>query len=158
MIFDDENILVDSIQKDIDNDLNLIKLVRDQYGTFDHNMTHRILNHMFSEILNDETNPQLKSLIGSYGWVISDIGKYRVTISENPKKKEWPSHLFDIFVIGIPGGLMYCIKFYGRTSKLAKDIKSYMIEKYKLVLSDQGYWFPEQFKQDWISFYNNKSI
>ena len=66
MIFDDENILVDSIQKDIDNDLNLIKIVREQYGTFDHIETRRILNHMFSEILNDETNPHLKSLIESY--------------------------------------------------------------------------------------------
>lgn len=155
MIFDDENILVDSIQKDIDNDLNLIKMVRDQYGTFDHNETHRILNHMFSEILNDETNPHLKSLIESYGWFIEVADKYRITISEHPKKKEWPGQLFDIFVVGIPGGLMYCIKFYERTSKLAKDIKSYMIEKYKLVLSDiWGYWFPEQFKQDWITFRN----
>lgn len=150
MILDDENILVDSIQKDIDNDLNLIKLVRDQYGTFDHNETHRILNHMFSEILNDETNPQLKSLIESYGWVIEFADKYRLTISENPKKKEYPGQLFDIFAIGIPGGLLiYCIKFYERTSKLAKDIKSYMIEKYKLVRSDTGrYWILDSMKRN----------
>lgn len=141
MILDDENILVDSIQKDICNDLNLIKLVRDQYGTFDHNETHRILNHMFSEILNDETNPQLKSLIESYGWFISDIGKYRVTITEHPKKKEYPSKLFDILVVGVPGGrLTQCIQFYFTTSDLDYCIKSYMIKKYKLVRDIGSYW------------------
>lgn len=144
MIFDDENILVDSIQKDIDNDLNLIKLVRDQYGTFDHSETHRILNHMFSKISNDETNPQLKSLIESYGWFILIMDKHRITISEHPKKKEYPGQLFDIFVIGTSDRLIYYIKFYERTSKLAKDIESYMIKKYKLVLSDiWGYRIPE---------------
>ena len=148
MILDDENILVDSIQKYIDNDLNLIKMVRDQYGTFDHNETRRILDHMFSEILNDETNPQLKSLIESYGWFINDIGKYRVTITEHPKKKEYPSKLFDILVVGVPGGgLIHCVQFYFATSDLDYCIKSYMIKKYKLVLSDTGrYWVPEGLK------------
>ena len=151
MIFDDENILVDSIQKDIDNDLNLIKIVREQYGTFDHIETRRILNHMFSEILNDETNPHLKSLIESYGWFIEVADKYRVTISEHPKKKEYPGQLFDIFIIGTPGGLMFCVQFYPRTSNLAKDIKSYMIEKYNLVLSDMGpYWILDSMKRNWF--------
>lgn len=147
MILDDENILVDSIQKDVDNDLNLIKIVRDQYGTFDHNETRRILNHMFSEILNDETNPQLKSLIESYGWFISDIGKYRVTISEHPKKKKYPSKLFDILVVGVPGGgLTHCVQFYFTTSDLDYCIKSYMIKKYKLVHDIGSYWVPEGLK------------
>ena len=144
MIFDDENILVDSIQKDIDNDLNLIKIVREQYGTFDHNETRRILDHMFSEILNDETNPHLKSLIESYGWFIEVADKYRVTISEHPNKKEYPGQLFEIHIIHAPGGLMYRVQFYERTSDLAKNIKSYMIEKYKLVFRDiWGYWISE---------------
>jgi hypothetical protein len=144
MILDDENILVDSIQKDIDNDLNLIKVVRDQYGTFDHSETRRILNNMFSEILNNETNPNLKSSLESYGWFISVADKYRVTISEHPNKKEYPGQLFDIFVIDTSGGSIYYIKFYECTSKLAKDIKSYMIKKYKLVLNDiWGYRIPE---------------
>lgn len=144
MILDDENIIVGSIQKDMDNDLNLIKIVRDQYGTFDHNETRRILNHMFSEILNDKTNPHLKSLIETYGWFILIMDKHRITISEHPNKKEYPGQLFDIFVIDTSCGLIYYVKFYERTSKLAKDIESYMIKKYKLVLSDiWGYRIPE---------------
>ena len=157
MIFDDENILVDSIQEDIDNDLNLIKMVRDQYGTFDHNETRRIINHMFSEILNDETNPDLKSLIESCGWFISVADKYRITISEHPKKKKYPGQLFEILVIGTPYGIMHGVKFYERTSNLAYKIKSYMVKKYKLVSTSNfctigGYWVPEEMKQDWITF------
>lgn len=153
MIFDDEHILVDSIQKDIDNDLNLIKIVTEQYGTFDHNETRRILNHMFSEILNDETllYLNLQYLIKSYGWFISDIDKFSVTITENPKILGRSGKLFEILVVGTPGGLMYCVKFHERTSELAKYIKSYMIEKYKLVPSDMGpYWILDSMKRNWF--------
>lgn len=151
MILDDENILVDSIQKDIDNDLNLIKMVRDQYGTFDHNETRRILNHMFSKISNDETilYLNLKDLIKSYGWFISVANKYSITISEHPKKKEYPGQLFDILVVGTSGGTMFCVQFYPCTSELAKEIKSYMIKKYKLVLSDlDPYWILDSMKKN----------
>ena len=150
MILDDENILVDSIQKDVDNDLYLIKMVRDQYGTFDHNETHRILNHMFSEILNDETNPYLKSLIESYGWFIFDMNECFITITEHPRKcNGHPSQLFDIIMTDTDKGLVYSIRFYEYSCSLSSQIKSYMVNKYKIIQVGRGL-VPERFKHEWI--------
>ena len=148
MILDDENILVDSIRKDVDNDLNLIKIVRDQYGTFNRTEVTNVLLNIFNNIPDIEDAHYLTRLLEQSGWFIDIMDEYRIFITEHPKKCTFPWPLFEITTTGTDKGLLYSIHFYEYSCSLGYQIKSYMVDKYKLIHVGLG-WVPERFKHEW---------
>lgn len=152
MILDDENILVDSIQKDIDNNLNLIKMIKDQYGTFNRPEVNKVLLKMFNNIPDNKDTHFIKEYLEKSGWFIYTMDEYRIIITEHPIKCNGrPGYLFEISSIKTDKGLSCSIQFYEHSCVLGSLIKSYMINKYKLIQVGLG-WVPEEMKQYWVSF------
>lgn len=150
MILDDENILVSNLQEAVVNHLNLIKVIRDDRGTFNRVEVTNTLFNMFNDIPdNNDTHYLIQSLERS-GWFIDIIDEHRIVITEHPRKcngSPWP--LFEIATLDTHKGLLYSIRFYEYSCSLSSQIKSYMIDKYNLIQVGAG-WVPERFKHEWI--------
>ena len=152
MILDDENILVSNLQEAISNPLNLIKMIRDDQGTFNRSEVTNVLLNMFNDIPDNNDTHYLIRLLEQFGWFIDIINEHRITITEHPRKcNGYPEQLFEIITTDTDKGLVYSIRFYEHTCSLSAQIKSYMINKYKLIQVGLE-WMPEQFKQDWNPF------
>ena len=150
MILDDENILMRDLQETIDNPLNFIKMTRDNQGTFNRVEVTNALFNIFNSIPYNKDTHFLREFLGESGWFIDIIDEHRIIITEHPKRhKEYPGHLFGIESIKTDNGLSYGIRFYEHTCILGSLIKSYMINKYKLIQVESGRWVPEQFKSEW---------
>jgi hypothetical protein len=141
------------LQETVNNPLNVIKTIRDNYGTFDRAEVTNALFNMFDNIPDNKDTHYLIELLEQSGWFIDIIDKYRVMITEHPRKcigVPWP--LFEITTLNNYNGLAYSIRFYEHSCNLGAQIKSYMINKYKLIQAgtrwDLG-WVPEQFKNEW---------
>lgn len=151
MILDDENILIGDLQETASNHLNLIKVIRDNYGTFNRAEVTNVLLNIFNNIPYNKDTHFLREFLAEFGWFIDIIDEHRIIIIEHPKRhKEYPGHLFEIRSIKTDNGLSYSIRFYEHTCVLGSLIKSYMINKYKLIQVESGGWVPEQFKQEWL--------
>ena len=149
MILDDENVLVNNLQETVDNHLNLIKVIRDNYGTFDRVEATNVISNIFNNISNNKDTHYLTQSLKRSGWFIDIIDEHRIIITEHPKKCEFPWPLFEIATTDTHKGLLYSIRFYEYSCSLSSQIKSYMINKYKLIHVGLG-WVPEQFKQEWL--------
>ena len=149
MILDDENILVSNLQEAVSNPLNLIKMIRDDRGTFNRvEITNTLLN-MFNDIPDNKDTHYLTRSLEQSGWFIDIINEYRITITEHPRKcNGFSGQLFEIITADTDKGLVYSIRFYEYSSSLSSQIKSYMIDKYNLIQVGAG-WVPERFKHDW---------
>lgn len=148
-ILDDENILVSNLQEDINNPLNFIKKIRDDQGTFNRAEVTNTLLNMFNDIPYNKDTHFLRELLTEFGWFIDIMDEYRIIITEHPKKcngSPWP--LFEMSALNTYKGLAYSIRFYEYSCALSSLIKSYMINKYKLIRVGLG-WVPEQFKLEW---------
>lgn len=149
MILDDENVLMSDLQESISNPLNLIKMIRDDQGTFNRAEVTNTLLNMFDDILDDKNFLSLTHLLRSYGWFIDIINEHRIVITEHPRKcNGYPGQLFEITTTDTDKGLLYSIHFYEYSCSLSSQIKSYMIDKYKLIQVGLG-WVPERFKHEW---------
>lgn len=150
MIFDDENILMSDLQETVNNPLNVIKMIRDNQGTFNRVEVTNALSNMFDDIPNSEGTHYLTDLLERFGWFIDIIDEHRITITEHPRKcNGYPGLLFEIITTDTDKGLLYSIQFYEYTCSLSSQIKSYMINKYKLIQVESGRWVPEQFNHEW---------
>lgn len=150
MILDDENILMSDLQETTNNPLNFIKMIRDDQGTFNRVEVTNALFNIFNDIPDNNDTHYLIRLLEQFGWFIDIIDKHRITISEHPRKcNGYPGLLFEIVTTDTDKGLIYSIRFYERTCSLSAQIKSYMINKYKLIQVGVE-WVPEQFKSEWL--------
>lgn len=154
MILDDENILMSDFQETINNPLNFIKMIRDNYGTFNRVEVTNALFNIFNNIPCNKDTHFLRESLKQSGWFIDIIDKHRIIITEHPRKcNGYQSPLFDIITTDTDKGLSYSIRFYDYSCSLSTLIKSYMINKYKLIQAgtrwDLG-WVPEQFKNEWL--------
>ena len=86
MILDDENILVSNLQEAISNPLNLIKMIRDDQGTFNRSEVTNVLLNMFNDIPDNNDTHYLIRLLEQFGWFIDIINEHRITITEHPRK------------------------------------------------------------------------
>lgn len=149
MILDDENILMSDLQETVDNHLNLIKVIRDNYGTFNRVEVTNVFSNIFDNIPDNKDTHYLAQLLEQSGWFIYDIDERRITITEHPRKcNGYPSLLFEITTTDTDKGLLYSISFYEYSCSLSSQLKSYMIDKYNLIHVGLG-WVPERFKHDW---------
>lgn len=149
-LLDDENILIGDLQETTNNHLNLIKVIRDNYGTFNRAEITNVLLNIFNNIPCNKDTHFLKEFLAEFGWFIDIMDEYRIIITEHPKRhKGCPGHLFEIRNIKTDNGLSYSIHFYEYTCILGGLIKSYMVNKYKLIQVESGGWVPEQFKHEW---------
>lgn len=153
MILDDENILMSDLQETVNNPLNVIKMIRDDRGTFNRVEVTNTLFNMFDDIPDSEGTHYLADLLEQFGWFIDIMDEYRVVITEHPRKcNGYPSPLFDIITTNTDKGLSYSIRFYEYSCTLSSQIKSYMINKYKLIQAGSRWdlgWVPERFKHEW---------
>ena len=151
MILDDENILICDLQEAADNHLNLIKVIRDSYGTFKRAEITNILLNIFNSIPDNKDTSFLKQFLELFGWFVDIMDEYRIVVTEHPKRlKGCPWCLFEIRCFKTDNGLSYSIRFHEHTCALGGLIKSYMVNKYKLIQVESGGWVPEQFKQEWL--------
>lgn len=149
MILDDENILMSDLQESINNPLNVIKMIRDDRGTFNRVEVTNTLFNMFDDIPDSEGTHYLADLLERFGWFIDIIDEHRIAISEHPRKcNGLPCPLFEIATTNTDKGLLYYIRFYEYSCSLSSQLKSYMIDKYKLIQVGIG-WVPERFKREW---------
>jgi hypothetical protein len=149
MILDDENVLVSNAQEAISNPLNLIKMMRDDRGTFNRVEVTNTLFNIFDDIPDNKDTHYLIELLERFGWFIDIIDERRVVITEHPRKcNGYPGQLFEITTTDTDKGLLYSIHFYEYSCSLSSQIKSYMINKYKLIQVGLG-WVPELFKHEW---------
>lgn len=150
MILDDENILMSDLQESVDNPFNSIKVIRDNYGTFNCTEVTNVLFNIFNNIPDNKDTHFLKKFLAEFGWFIDIMDEYRIIITDHPKRhKGSPGHLFEIRNIKTDNGLSYSIHFYEYTCTLGGLIKSYMVNKYKLIQVESGGWVPEYFKHEW---------
>ena len=150
MILDDENILMSDLQETTNNPLNFIKMIRDDRGTFNRVEVTNTLFNIFNDIPNNKDTHYLTRSLEQSGWFIDIIDEHRITITEHPRKcNGHPGLLFEIITIDTDKGLLYSIRFYEYTCSLSAQIKSYMINKYKLIQVGVE-WVPEQFKSEWL--------
>ena len=149
MILDDENVLISNLQETTNNHLNTIKVMRDIYGTFNHAEITNIILNIFNNIPNNKDTHYLGQSLERSGWFIDIIDEHRIIVTEHPRKCAFPWPLFEIATTDTHKGLVYGIRFYEYSCTLSAQIKSYMINKYKLIQVALG-WVPEQFKQDWL--------
>ena len=149
MILDDENILMSDLQETVDNHLNLIKVIRDNYGTFNRVEVTNVFSNIFDNIPDNKDTHYLIQSLEQSGWFIDIIDEYRIIITEHPRKCNgftWP--LFEIATTDTDKGLLYSIRFYEYSCSLSSQLKSYMIDKYNLIHVGLG-WVPERFKHEW---------
>ena len=148
-LLDDENILIGDLQETSNNHLNLIKAMRDNYGTFNRAEVTNVLLNIFNNIPYNKDTHYLTQSLKQSGWFIYIIDEHRIIITENPRKcngSTWP--LFEITTTDTDKGLLYSIRFYEYSCSLSSQIKSYMINKYNLIHVGLG-WVPERFKHEW---------
>jgi hypothetical protein len=149
MILDDENILMSDMQESVNNPLNIIKTIRDNYGTFNRAEVTNVLFDIFNDIPNNKDTHFLRVFLEECGWFIDIMDEHRITITEHPRKcNGYPGHLFEIITTNTNKGLLYGVRFYEYTCSLSTLIKSYMINKYKLIKVGVE-WVPEQFEHEW---------
>lgn len=148
MILDDENILVSNLQKTINNPLNFIKTIRDDQGTFNRVEVTNALFNIFGNIPDNKDTHYLTRSLERSGWFIDIMDEHRIIITEHPRKRAFPWPLFEIISLDTYKGLVYSIRFYEYTCSLSSQIKSYIINKYKLIQVGSGY-VPERFKHEW---------
>lgn len=149
MILDDENVLVNNLQETVNNHLNLIKVIRDNYGTFDRVEATNALSNIFNNIPDNKDTHYLTQSLKQSGWFIGIIDEHRIIVTEHPRKcngSTWP--LFEIATTDTDKGLLYSIRFYEYSCSLSSQLKSYMIDKYNLIHVGLG-WVPERFKHEW---------
>ena len=150
MILDDENILMSDLQETINNPLNFIRTIRDNQGTFNRVEVTNALFNIFNSIPYNKDTHFLREFLGEFGWFIDIIDEHHIIITEHPKRgKTHVGHLFEIRSTKTDNGLTYSVRFYEHTCILGSLIKSYMINKYKLIQVESGGWVPEQFKHEW---------
>ena len=150
-LLDDENILIDGLQETVNNHLNLIKVIRDNYGTFNRAEVTNVLLDIFNNIPNNKDTHFLRGFLEIFGWFIDIMNENHIIITEHPKRyKGCPGYLFEIRSFKTDKGLSYSIRFYEDSCVLGGLIKSYMVDKYKLIQVEAGGWVPEQFKQEWL--------
>jgi hypothetical protein len=78
------------------------------------------------------------------------MNENHIIITEHPKRhKGCPGYLLEIRSFKTDNGLSYSIRFYENSCALGGLIKSYMVNKYKLIQIESGGWVPEQFKHEW---------
>lgn len=148
MILDDENILMSDLQETVDNPFNLIKVIRDNCGTFNCTEVTNVLFNIFNNIPDNKDTHYLTRSLEQSGWFIDVMDEYRIIITEHPKKCTFPWPLFEITSLDTHKGLVYSIRFYEYSSSLGSQIKSYMVDKYNLIQVGAG-WVPELFKHEW---------
>lgn len=149
MILDDENILMSDLQEAISNPLNLIKMIRDDRGTFNRVEVANTLRNIFNNIPDTEDTHYLIQSLEWSGWFIEIIDEYHIIITEHPIKcNGYPGQLFEITTTDTDKGLLYSIYFYEYSCSLSSQIKSYMINKYNLIHVGLG----------WVGFLNDLSM
>lgn len=123
-------------------------MMRDDRGTFNRvEVTNTLLN-VFKDIPNNKDTHYLTRSLEQSGWFIDVIDEHRVIITEHPRKCAFPWPLFEITTTDTHKGLVYSIRFYEHSCSLSAQIKSYMVNKYKLIQVGAG-WVPERFKHEW---------
>lgn len=130
-LLDEENILISDLQETVNNHLNLIKVIRDNYRTFNRAEATNVLFDIFNNIPYNKDTHFLREFLAEFGWFIDIMDEHRIIITEHPNKKEYPGYLFEIRSIKTDNGLSYSIRFYEHACVLGSLIKSYMINKYR---------------------------